>query len=103
VSSWGATLVPCYCFRSWLTCYLLEAELLSSRGLVQTPERDRSWWGGQGVRLGYRLGLGRHWDVLAKLDGLWAFGGIDMKLNGQTEFTTPRLLGRAGLAVDYEF
>ncbi len=103
VSSWGATLVPCYRFRSWLGCYLLEAELLSSRGLVQNPNPRHLWWGAQGVRVGYRLGLGRHWGILAKLDGLWAMSGIDMKVNGQTAFTTPRILGRAGLGVDYEF
>jgi hypothetical protein len=103
VSSWGATLVPCYRVRSWLGCYVLEVERLSSHGLVQIPDRDQSWWGAQGLRLGYRLALGRHWGILAKLDGLWAFSGVDMKVNGQTAFTTPRLLGRAGLGVDYEF
>jgi len=103
VSSWGATLVPCYRFRSWLGCYVLEVERLISRGLVQIPGRDQSWWGAQGVRLGFRWGFWRHWGVMAKLDGLWAFNAIKMRVNDQTAFTTPRLLGRAGLGVDYEF
>lgn len=104
MTSYGASLVPCYRYERWLGCYVFDAALLASKGKgVSHPQSDESFWSAHGARVAYRFGAERGFGVVVRLDGLWAPERIAVRLAGAEVFETPSFLVRGGVDASYEF
>ncbi len=104
MTSYGASLAPCYRSGPVLGCYVLESALVVSQGAgVTHPRADHSLWVAQGPRLAYQWQPRHALGVVARLDGLWALERIGLELDGANVYQTPRFLARVGLDVTYEF
>jgi hypothetical protein len=104
MTSYGASLAPCYRSGPVLGCYVLESALVVSQGSgVTNPHTGHALWIAQGPRLAYQWQPKHALGVVARLDGLWALERIGLELDGAPVYQTPRFLGRVGLDVTHEF
>ena len=104
VWSYGATLTFGYREQSFYGGVLFDAGQLVSRGEhVSLGTSDHSWYEAAGLRFAYCWQIAQSWAMVPRIDGLVALSSLKLRLNGLEAYSTPRYLGRFGLALEYAF
>jgi len=105
VSTWsyGASLALGYQSEGWYGGALFDAGQIVSKGIGVTGNTDSSRYTAAGLRFAYRWSLNRHWALVPRADALFAFNTLNIRINGHPEYDTRRLVGRFGLALEYQF
>ena len=104
VWSYGATLTFGYRAQSFYGGVLFDAGQLVSRGEhVSLGTSDHSWYEAAGLRFAYCWQIAQSWAMVPRIDGLVALSSLKLRLNGLEAYSTPRYLGRFGLALEYAF
>lgn len=100
-SLWGAQLVPCLEHRQLRGCAVLAlARLLADGHGIDVPRSDASWQTSAGASFGYSFTAGR-WSLTPVVEGAARLQRIELSLENEPVWSTPRVMAALGVELAY--